>query len=202
VIAEVKNATRGAWWAEDGNIFLASPNSLFRIPATGGKMEALLSPGDKGYATFRQPQVLPGGERVLLTVHSQGADFDEAHLAVYSLKSGELKVVLRGGYFGRYVPSGHLVYVRNGALLGVSFDLSRLEVKGEPLRLVDDLGAVWEFAAGQFDFSRDGTFAYLSGRANADQRRLAWVDPAAATPLFTADGPVSTPKFAPDGNRL
>jgi hypothetical protein len=54
-----------------------------------------------------------------------------------SLKTGQFKILQRGGYFGRYLPSGHLVYVHQGALLGVKFDVERLEVRGTPVPLVE-----------------------------------------------------------------
>ena len=44
-----------------------------------------------------------------------------------SIPSGQRKVVQRGGYHGRYLSSGHLVYVREATLFAAAFDLNRLE---------------------------------------------------------------------------
>ena len=64
-------------------------------------------------------------------VHATSAalhDFEDANLVVQTLPAGARKVVQRGGYYGRYVPSGHLVYIHEGTLFAAPFDLDRLEV--------------------------------------------------------------------------
>jgi len=55
---------------------------------------------------------------------------DNANIEAVSLQTGQVKIVQRGGYYGRYLPSGHLVYVHEGVLLGLKFDPERLEVQG------------------------------------------------------------------------
>jgi hypothetical protein len=51
-----------------------------------------------------------------------------------SLKTREIKILVQGGYFGRYLPTGdstgHLVYVHAGVLFGVPFDPTRLGLRG------------------------------------------------------------------------
>ena len=51
---------------------------------------------------------------------------------MYSTASGQRKTVQRGGSHARYVPSGHIVYMHEGTLFAVPFDLKRLEVTGQP----------------------------------------------------------------------
>ena len=51
-----------------------------------------------------------------------------------TLATGERKVVQKGGSYGRYVPSGHLVYVSKGALFAVPFDLAASRSPGRPRR--------------------------------------------------------------------
>src|SRR5207237_529010 len=46
--------------------------------------------------------------------------------------SGERRVVLEGGSYARYAPTGHLVYARGGDIMAVPFDVRRLAVSGEP----------------------------------------------------------------------
>ena len=50
------------------------------------------------------------------------------------LETGERKVLIQGGSDARYVPTGHIVYVRAGALMAAPFDLDRQEVTGSPGR--------------------------------------------------------------------
>ena len=47
-------------------------------------------------------------------------------------EASERKVLRRGGSYGRYVPSGHVVYVNQATLFAVPFDLGKLEVTGSP----------------------------------------------------------------------
>ena len=195
-------AARGAWWAEDGMILAApTPGDFYRVPAAGGPPLKLRAP--KKFYTYRWPQALPGGEWVLVTAHVTGADYDEANIAVLSLKTEELRIVHKGGYFGRYLPSGHLLYVRQGTIYAVPFDLKKLQLSGQPVPVVDDLAPNVEQAAGQFDVSLSGLLVYLSGKADSAPTTLAWLDAAGnQTPLLTPDGRVSMPRLSPDGKRL
>ena len=50
---------------------------------------------------------------------------------------GERRVLINGGAGARYVPTGHLVYMLNGALMAVPFDADRLETTGTAVPLLD-----------------------------------------------------------------
>ena len=67
------------------------------------------------------------------------SNYDDSSIEVLSLKTGQVKVVQRGGYFGRYLAGGYLVYIHQGTLFGVPFDLDRLEVRGTPTPLLEDV---------------------------------------------------------------
>src|SRR5262249_45922562 len=149
--------------------------------------------------------ILPGGENVLFTgaVAASGGAFDNANIEVLSLKSGEVKIVQRGGYFGRYLPSGHLVYVHYGALYGVPFDSTRLVTKGSPTPLLQGVADVETgYGVGRFDFSRTGTMVYLSDSGPAVSPAV-WLDSTEKKrPVVNALAQVETPRLSPDGNRL
>jgi serine/threonine-protein kinase len=117
----------GAAWGEDDSIIanLGITGGLFRVPAAGGTPVALTNPGDRGEITHRWPQILPGGQSVLFTAHRAAAGFDSAELAILSLKTGQWKTVHRGGYQGRYAPTGHLIYINQGNLFAVRSSRSR-----------------------------------------------------------------------------
>jgi serine/threonine-protein kinase len=89
----------GASWREDGNIVMAlgftSPLSL--VPAFGGTPK-LLTRLAAGEVTHRWPQVLPGGEAVLLTASSSVFGQENATIEAVSLKTGRVKILERGGY--------------------------------------------------------------------------------------------------------
>src|SRR6202043_3105672 len=126
-------------------------SGLSRVPEAGGTPQVMTKPGEKGEVVHRWPQILPGGQAVLFTGHTVAAVFDNASIEVLSLKTGQWKVVQRGGYSGRYLPSGHLVYVHQGTLFAVGFDLDRLEVRGTPVPLLENVAGDDSVGAGQYD---------------------------------------------------
>jgi hypothetical protein len=106
--------------------------------------------------------------------------YEDANLEVLSLETGQWKVVHRGGYFGRLLPSGHLIYIHQGTLFAVSFDLDRLETRGTPVHLLDDVAANPGTGGGEFDFSRNGTFLYLGGQPR-NPTPIVWLDSSGKT---------------------
>ena len=200
---------RGASWGEDGGIVvtLTAPiGGLSRVSAAGGTPQTLTKPGDKNEVTHRWPQILPGGQAVLFTSATINGAYDDASIQVLSLKTGQWKMVQRGGYFGRYLAmsnrAGQLVYVHQGTLLAVPFDLDRLEVRGTPASLLEDVAGDPTTGAGQFDVSRNGTFVYLGGKSSGTFP-LVWLDSTGTTqPLLASPGLYVTPRLSPDGKRL
>src|ERR1700736_1093957 len=95
----------------------------------------------------------------------------------------------RGGYSGRYLPSGHLVYIHQGTLFAVGFDLDRLEVRGTPAPLLEDVAGNTDDGGGQYDAARDGTLVYLSGKSLNANWLVAWMDGTGKTqPLLAVPG--------------
>ena len=88
-------------------------------------------------------------------------------------------------------------------MLGVPFDLDRLEVRGTPSPLLEDVAGDTTSAGGQFDVSRNGTFVYLGGKSSAAAWPLVWLDSTGKTePLLASPGAYYTPRLSPDGKRL
>ena len=78
--------------------------------------------------------MLPDGRAVLFTILATAGGLETAQVAVLDLVTGTSRVLVRGGSHGHFVPSGHLVYVAEGTLRAVPFDLGRLETRGYPSR--------------------------------------------------------------------
>src|SRR6185369_9265175 len=132
-------------------------------------------------------QAIPN-RQVIFTANAGGlgSDFEDANIDILSLKTGNVKTVVRGGYFGRYLLSGHLAYVHRGALFVVALDLDRLETRGGPIPVIDDLASVPTSGAGQLSFSATGTFVYLKGNTGDSNWTAKWLDADGKTePLWT-----------------
>ena len=197
-----------ASWGENGNIVtgnLSTTGGLQSIPASGGAPHAVTNFGkQEGFHLL--PQVLPGSDAVLFTAVNPIGQIEDATIQVVSLKTGAVKTLLSGGYLGRYLPSdgstGHLVYVHQGALHAVAFDPIRLEVRGRPEQILDDVTGMSGTTGIPLDLSKNGTLVYHP-RTVADQWPIVWMDSSGKTePLVTTPGKYFGPRFSPDGKRL
>ncbi len=200
---------RGASWGEDDHIIFTPglAGGLWRVAGAGGKPEPLTQPTSKGEQAHRWPQILPGGKAVLFTGNTSSMGFENASIEVLSLQTGQTKVVQQGGYFGRYVAEtgsrGHLVYLHEGVLFGVPFDLDKLEPRGTPAPLLQDVASEPTSGGGQLDCSRTGTLVYRSGKSTGATYPVVWLDSSGKTqPLVVTLGEYLTPRFSPDGTRL
>jgi serine/threonine protein kinase/Tol biopolymer transport system component len=199
---------RGGSWGDDGDIIAAlSGNAgLSRIPSAGGPPTPVTEL-QSGETSHRWPQVLPGGKAVLFTASTGGAGagpgYDGANIEVMSLADHHRKTLQRGGTFGRYLPSGHLIYVSRGTLFAVPFDLNRLEVRGTPSPVLNQVGYSTSNGTAEFDFSQTGTLVYRSGEAGGGLVTVQWLDAAGKTePLLAKTDAYTRPSLSPDGNRL
>ena len=200
---------QGGSWGEDGNIVAGLTNlgALSRIPASGGGTPTGLTELAQGEVTHRWPQILPGGKAILFTSNAASAGFDGASIEVMSLVDRRRKTLQRGGTYGRYLPSGYLIYVSRGALFAVPFDIDRLEVRGTPAPVLEGVGYSTAFGSAQFDFSRapsgPGTLVYRTGTSGGGLVTLQWLDSTGKSrPLLAKPGFYLRPRLSPDGQRL
>jgi Tol biopolymer transport system component len=197
----------GGSWGDDGTIVF-TPNiaALSKISSAGGTPQTLTTLDKQvGEVTHRWPQVLPGGKAVLFTSSTgvAGASFEDAQIVVHSMTSGQRKTVQRGGFHARYLPSGHVVYMHEGTLFAVPFDLLRQEVIGQPTPILEGVVANPGTGGAQFSFSDTGNLVYLAGGSVSRNVSIYWMDPEGKfTPLRATPGSYLNPAFSPDGKRL
>src|SRR5262249_5271965 len=103
----------GGSWGDDGNIIatLNSSARLWRVLSAGGSPTPVVDLTGK-VARVLWPQVLPGSKAVLFT--AAAASPDAGNIEVFSFRDSSRKTLVRGGTYGRYLPSGHLVYINQG----------------------------------------------------------------------------------------
>jgi serine/threonine-protein kinase len=174
-LTALPNHIRGADWGVDEMIVfgLSMPGGeLMQIPSAGGEPKPLFTPDDERESWY--PQVLAGGEAVLFTLSGPRPDAGELHLVMP--ETGEDRTLLPNAVAGRVLDSGHLVFVRSGALWAVPFDSDRLDIVGNPLPVVNDVG-VGLFGAAKHALADDGTLVYVpSNTATVGRRELVWVE--------------------------
>jgi serine/threonine-protein kinase len=199
--------SRGGSWGEDGNIIAVLTGALARVPSAGGTPTPVTELA-QGEATHRWPQILPGGKAVLFTSYPAGRAVDGANIEVVSLADHRRKTLERGATSGRYLPAsngmGHLVYIIKGTLFAVPFDPGKLEVRGTPSPVLEEVAYSTANGSAQFDFSRNGTLVYRSGgAAGANLVTVQWLDSAGKTePLLAKPGGWARPRLSPDGQRI
>jgi serine/threonine-protein kinase len=198
--------SRGADWGPDGTIVFAGgvDTGLSLIAATGGETRPLTTlDKEKKEATHRWPQFLPGGGAVVFTAHTQSNGFDTASIEVVTVATGERKTLMAGGTFGRFVPSGHIVYANKGTLFAVPFDQKRLEVTGPAAPVIQNLTFTNEEGGAQFSFSGTGLLAYVRGGPLVARYPIVWVDrEGRVAPLIEEPGTYANPRLSPDGKSL
>jgi eukaryotic-like serine/threonine-protein kinase len=173
---------------------------MWSVPADGGEKTLLFHrDASKNEGAVLYPQLLPDGKHLLFTIW-RGSSFDESDIAVRSLESGEQKILVRGGCDARYLPTGHLVYGRGGALLAVPFDADKREIRGAPVIVLEDVATGIMYGEVHFSVSERGTLVYAPGGVLKEERDLVWVDrKGEATAVVPTRRNYNNPKLAPDG---
>jgi eukaryotic-like serine/threonine-protein kinase len=197
---------RGASWGADGHILFSPSGSaaLWRVRDTGGepKQVTTLDPR-RGEGTHRWPQILPGGKAAIFTSHRSSGSYDDARIEVLHLDDGQRRVLLEGGSDARYLPTGHLVFLRAGSLFAVPFALDRLAVTGPAVPVLDGLVVFGPAGFANYSVSASGSLVYVPLDPRERERDLVWVDrKGAARPLSDVRRAYVDLRFSPDGRRL
>jgi serine/threonine protein kinase/Tol biopolymer transport system component len=194
-------AARGGSWGEDNNIVGAFSilGGLSRVPAAGGAPQPLTDTKEdpERMTAHRWPQILPGGKGVIFaaTAGLQGS------LRVLT-PGGQMKGLVPGSTYGKYLPSGHLIYYQSGALFAAPMDLDRLALTGPAVTLADSVAFTPNVAHADFDLSPSGALVYVRGQA-ATGYVVSWMDPAGVlSPLLAKPREYSYPRLSPDGKKL
>jgi Tol biopolymer transport system component len=170
----------GTWNRDDVILFTPKGNSpLYRVSASAGSpTQATALDAASGDVQHSYPFFLPDGRHFLyFVVGSKAGTLDPRGVYFGSLDSKEPgKLILQGGSNAKYA-NGHLIFLRNGALLAQPFDVDRLELGGQPVSLVEHVqtteGSISN-VAGAFTVSQTGVLAYQTGSLVRSQ--LTWFD--------------------------
>ena len=210
---------RGGTWTDDDQIVFTPASGpktvLMRVSASGGKNAEAFGVLSEGATSQRWPQALPDRRGILFSENVTTGGWDSGNLVVAPVEGGAGKVVVRGGYYGRFVPSGraapnradradgHLLYVQQGTVFAVRFSLDRLETVGEARPALDGVAANAANGGAQPAFSNEGTLVYVPGTAAGTSNPIDWVArDGKISPLRAVGADWQQPRFSPDGGRL
>jgi len=191
-------------WNADGLILLgadaAAGGPLLRVSASGGSLApATELDASRKEQSHRFPHFLPDGKHYLYL-----ATASEAHdRTVYVGEIGSKdRHPLPGIAAEAKYSNGHLVFVRDGALMAQPFDLKRLTLAGDAFPIADRFAPpsalTWSFSA-----SLTGLLMYRAAPDNAPAAatmELVWYDHK-GTRLSVAgpDAEYADPELSPDG---
>jgi Tol biopolymer transport system component len=152
----------GLSWDASGILFGQPERGIMRVSPSGGKPEVLVDEKDDVLAG---PHMLPGGQQVLFSLSSATGSvrWDKAQVAVQDLRTGNRTVLVGNGDDGRYLPTGHLVYVVGGTVFAVPFDVARLEVTGGPVPIIEGVRRASLSGLAELDISPAGSVVYVPG---------------------------------------
>ena len=180
--APIKLCTTGAGpglvWGE-GEIFFSRTNGggLWSVSEDGGQPQSVSTLNDDREETsHRWPHVLPGGRHLLFTIKTARiSSFDDALIGLLSLDTGEIKVLVQGGMYPRYLSTGHIVYGRESQLFTVPFDIGSMTIQGTPTRVLENVDTVDVNGCAQYTLSNDGSLAYLTSGEGQAELDLVWL---------------------------
>ena len=110
----------------------------------------------------------------ILPLHDSGTAAGRRFLVMPYIDGGTLRVV-RGGSFGRYAATGHILYADpRGTVLGLPYDLDRMAATGAAAPILEGVRVATFGGAASFVLSRAGTIAYVLG-STYDMNQLEWV---------------------------
>ena len=169
-VARVGRITGGTWSEDDRIVVGVSGTGLLMVSPTGAfPMDTIAGSG------AILPHFLPGGEALLLT-EQRGLSGAELNVSLLRLADGEITRLISAASDARYVPSGHLVFARNGAMFAVSFDLRRRVITGTPTLVLSDVmvglngyNVIAHTGAMQAAISAQGHLLYLEGGVTPDR---------------------------------
>ena len=206
-------------WGPDGTIlFIKGVEGVWSVPEGGGQATQVIKLDASKGESVGSLQWLPEDHGLLFTVSSSiGGQSDQARaessqVVAQATYSSERKVLVKGATGGRYLSSGHVVFVRQGTLFAEPFDVDRLATIDNPIPVVEgvfdnrvqgSVNASGFAVSSQFSVSRDGVLAYMPATAPSLERTLTWVDRQGRETAIAAPArPYAYPRLSPDGSQI
>ena len=194
----------GAVWLTDGTIVYTPvyTEGLFRVSAEGGVAQRLTTPdraaGELGHWW---PDILPGERFVIFTAYR--TPIDRSRIGILDLQTRKIvRWIVDGGYFARYVPTGHLLYVKGHRLYALPFDPANAMATGAAVLVLGDVLANESDGFASYAVSQRGALAYITQALGNPARELVWLDREGHnTPATNERRAYLSAKLSPDGRQ-
>ena len=201
-ICDAANARGGAWGPDGTIVFTPSTqNPLLRVSAAGGTpVSASTLNLPQGENSHRWPSFLPDGKHFLFWARSSRGPHENV-VYVGELGSQQAKMLMKSDSMAVYA-SGYLLFLRELTLMAQPFNLTRLELGGEPVPVADHVSINGATARPLFAVSQTGALVYQAGDTGGNWG-LQWADREGKEAGFaTPSDRYVTPRLSPDGTHL
>jgi len=200
-IADVATPRGGAWNRDGVILFAQGAQPLFRVNASGGKpVPATTLAPERHEIDQMWPDFLPDGRHFLYLSRTATAEDRAVYAGV--LDSSATKLVVKATSRAIYAEPGYLLYLRQGVLVAQRFDTDKLEVRGDPIPIIEGVRYLDSIGYFQAFVSRNGILAYRSG-GDTSKVQLTWFG-RDGRKIGTIGEPASYANFSlsPDGTRI
>jgi serine/threonine protein kinase len=198
----------GSWNNRDVIVFAPSFNSpIHTVTASGGTSRPVTKiDASREENSHRFPQFLPDGEHFIFlsraTAGASGAPGTRGSTLRVASLSDSIGAELQTAASNAVYASGHILFLRENVLMARRFNPDRLNFRGEPFPVVEQVRLIPGASRGIFDASQTGVLLYQSG-SEAPGNQLIWTDfdgneVARLGEPLDHDGPT----ISPDGKRV
>jgi Tol biopolymer transport system component len=162
----------GAWNSAGVIVFGGGNEPLKRVSAAGGTPQPVtILDQSRQEQAHHWPTFLPDGDHFFFLARS--ATPENNAIFIGSLSSRETKFVISADSRIAYDPSGHLLFVREGSLMAVPLDTTRLLPAGDPVLVAANV-RFNPLGQSSLTVSNNGVLAYRTG--DPDRYTLLWFD--------------------------
>jgi serine/threonine-protein kinase len=146
-----------------------------RLPGSN-EWEAITNPGTLGEGAHAWAQLMPEERDVLFTVLGPSYMWHGAAVVVEDIETGARDTVVQDATYGRYLPTGHIVYVDvDGTLYAVPYDAELRRATGTPFVVDSGIRTAYWGGGASYAVSNSGTLAFVRG-SSWENHRLTWID--------------------------
>jgi Tol biopolymer transport system component len=206
-VCDVNVGFLGGTWNADGTILMsagASSNtvSLVRVSEHGGNVTDVLNADrEKDQTSLLWPTFLPDGRHFLYLAWSALPERRAIYAA--SLDGGAPKMIVSAPTHPVFVAPGTLLFVRDGALTAQPFDVDRLQLTGDSVRVAAEVMHSPTSGRGAVAASTTGVLTYREGRVLDPISSLVWVNRTGqVTSTVGEPGAFNQVRLSPDETRV
>jgi len=195
-LASALVAFGGAWNSDGTIVFSTNPGRpIVRVSAGGGESSAATR-FESPQQSHSSPRFLPDGRHFLFFVTGSP---EARGVYIGQLDGLDAKRLFDADKPAEYAATGHLLFIREEKLLAQDFDPDRLELRGDPFPIAEQVTVGTRVSA-----SAAGPVAYRTSPADSGQRQLVWVNRSGREldKVVYPDAAAQGPSLSRDGRRV